>query len=142
MASGEIIVAEDDLVLIPEGKYPAGFLHHETCVRWGSPKVRFRFRVDVDDEEPVILDRWYNCKEHLGRPRKNGGFVTSRRHSLYREHYLLFPDDTGGPDPEKLQGLTILVRVNTVRQGFNKKPTPAQSHYSTITELIEVVNGC
>jgi len=134
-----VTVLDDDLVLIPEGRYQARFLYHETCIRFGDPKIAYWCEILSSTHYGQKLARWYNCRAHDGRPARNGGFSVGKRHSLFRDFYRLFPEENGPPCPDRLLGQTLWVDVKTVKQGSNKKPIPRQSYYSVIRDILEIV---
>ena len=88
----------------------------------------------------VQLDRWYNCKRLIGKPRKNGNFQVGRHSDFLREFLTLFPDVVKRLDRISFKPYRCSVitgRIETVTHNAKQQPLPELMQYSIIRELLE-----
>lgn len=140
--SGEITVLLDDLPQVPPGKYKLGFVSYRTALLYGRiPKLALRFQIiDQGPHYGVQVDRWYNCKQIRGKPRKNGGFQIGRKSDFLREYLTMFSEDVKRLDRISIKPFRTNVvtgRIETVTQNARQQPLPKLMQYSIIRELLD-----
>lgn len=139
---GEVKVIVDHAPLVTPGNYRMAFVSYRTALIYGrAHKVALRFQIiDQGEFYGVQLDRWYNCKRLIGKPRKNGSFQVGRHSDFLREFLTLFPDAVKRLDrisfkPYRCNAITG--RIETVTRNAKQQPLPELMQYSIIRELLE-----
>jgi len=139
---GQVSVHMDDAPLVAPGLYQLAFVSYRTALVYGrAHKVALRFQIiDQGEFYGTQLDRWYNCKRIIGRPKKNGNFQVGRHSDFLREYLTLFPDrvrrlDRISMKPYKCNVITG--RIETVTKNARQQPLPEFMQYSIIRELLE-----
>ena len=139
---GEIKVVVDNAPLVAPGTYRLAFVNRRTALIYGrAHKVALRFQIiDQGAFYGVQLDRWYNCKRLIGKPRKNGNFQVGRHSDFLREFLTLFPDAVKRLDRISFKPYrcnVITGRIETVTHNAKQQPLPELMQYSIIRELLE-----
>ena len=137
-------IVEEDHPCIPDGIYTVTYLFHETVLFKGEKKVVVHFSIiDDDDWSGFIVCRYYNVREHVGKPRKSGGFKAGKNSDLVREIRGLSEDHGERSDRisrRRLNGHPIKARTRTVKNGWGHKQLAESCWYSVVDELIEFVD--
>jgi hypothetical protein len=137
-----ITVEASDRPSIPEGKYEAVFLRHETAYSFGkAPKVYVWFRITSNGTaHGMELYKPYNVKAIKGKPRRGGGLVVGRHHALLADlarllHLKLRPDRLS---PNELKTHVFEISVRTVRKNYRQEYLPDFLQYSVIDRIERV----
>ncbi len=137
-------VIEEDHPCVPDRIYTMTYLFHETVLFKGNRKVVVHFSiVDDDDWGGFEVCRYYNVRQHVGKPRHYGGFKVGKNSDLVREMRGLFADGSDRLDRislRRLGGHQIRAKTRTVREGWKRKELPGSTWYSVVDELIELVD--
>jgi hypothetical protein len=139
---GQVSVQMDDVPLVPPGTYRLAFVSYRTALVYGrAHKVALRFQIiDQGDSYGVQIDRWYNAKRIIGKPRKNGNFQVGRHSDFLREYLTLFPDQVKRLDRisfKPYKSHVITGRIETVTKNAKQQPLPELMQYSIVRELLE-----
>ncbi len=136
-------IADDDLVLVPEGQYELSYKHHATWLYMGRfPKVAITFRImDLGDhyEKPVLA--YYNPSKIMGKPRKNGQFSAGWRSRFMWDYSMCFgkPPRKDRIVMDKFKESFVIGKVRTVTHNHNQKKYPDGLQYSVVDELVGVL---
>jgi hypothetical protein len=133
---GHASVQMDDAPRVEPGTYRLAFVSYRTALIYGrAHKVALRFQIiDQGDYYGTQLDRWYNCKRLIGKPRKNGNFQVGRHSDFLREYLTLFPDAVKRLDRISFKPYSkhvITGRIETVTRNAKQHPLPAMITVST-----------
>lgn len=129
--------------LIPAGKYQAKYRRHETAYIFGKPKVFIHFAIHGGDYEGAKLYGAYPVTKLRGKPQKNGGIKLTHSKRLYRQ-FVCLSGQRERPDRVSLQRLRdclLLISVRTVMKDAQQCELPKLLHYSTVDEMLSVVEG-
>ena len=76
----------DDKLLLPDDKYEAVFIGHETVFVFQNPKIFLRFRITSQGEHfGKEIFRAYRVNKLVGKPSKNGKFKLRRGSDLFAD---------------------------------------------------------
>jgi len=132
-------IADDDLILVPEGQYELAYQYHATWLYMGRyPKVSVTFRImDIGEhyEKPVLAH--YNPKRIMGKPRKNGQFSAGWRSRFMWDYSTCFgrPKRKDRIAMDKFKEHFVIGNVKTVTHNHKQKKYPEGLEYSIVNEL-------
>jgi hypothetical protein len=124
--------------LIPEGKYLARYLGHETAVLFAKAhKVALSFEICEGPHSGTRLTRYFRVKQVVGKAGRGGRFKLAAGGDLYRTLARVL-DVRTRPDRISLRPLqTILLQigVRTVSKDRDNLPLAEGVQYSVIDTL-------
>lgn len=129
----------EDKPILPDGKYEASYLGHETAFVFQNAKVFLRFRiVTPGDHFGKEVFRAYRATKLVGKPSKNGKFKLRRGSELFIDVARLL-DFKARPDRISLHSLkhqVWLIKTRTVVADYKQRQLPEWARYSVVGEII------
>ena len=129
----------DDKLLLPDDKYEAVFIGHETVFVFQNPKIFLRFRITSQGEHfGKEIFRAYRVNKLVGKPSKNGKFKLRRGSDLFADISRLL-DFKVRPDRISLHSLKNqlwLIKTRTVFVDYKQRKVPDWARYSVVDEII------
>ena len=128
---------------IPEGKYQATYVRHETAFVFKTPKVFVHFKLHGGEYNGLRLYRAYRVHSLRGKPRKGGSFKLRHSHELYRQ-FVMISGCRERPDRislSRLKRCLLTVTVKTVTRDAKQHELPPALQYSVIDRLVGVEAG-
>ena len=131
-------------LLVPDGKYQAVFVRHETAFVFRAAKVFLWFRiVNPGDYFSVELYRPYRVKKLLGKPGRGGKFKLAPGSELFTMLCRVL-DIKARPDRISLLGLKhciLEIKTRTVTTDYLQRDVPDWLHYSVIADVCRKLTG-
>ena len=124
---------------IPEGRYEAIYVHHETKYIFKCAKVFVWFRiVSPGPAFNVMVYRAYRVRELTTKQGRNGGFKAKRGSDIYHDlgrilNLRMRPDRVSATS---LKGVVVSVSVRTVVKDHKQRPIPEWDRYSVVDALL------
>jgi hypothetical protein len=141
--SAEGILVGDE-VLVPPGRYQAGYLDHSTRRILGRiPKLVLRFQIAEGEFMGVVLRRYYGVRRLIGREGPKGRFQVGRKSDFARDFATLFAPRMNRLDRLPMSffdGCLFEVRVTTVDTRYDQKSIPKALQYSVVTDIPRILN--
>lgn len=136
----DVELIEDDKPLLPDGRYEAAYLGHETAFVFQNAKVFLRFRIVTPGEQfGMEVFRAYRATKLVGKPCKNGKFKLRRGSDLFTDVARLL-DIKARPDRLSLHSLkhkVWLIKTRTVVADYKQRPLPDWARYSVVDEILQ-----
>jgi hypothetical protein len=135
----DVELIDDGRPLLPDGKYEAAYLGHETAFVFQNAKVFLRFCiVTPGDYFGMEVFRAYRANRLVGKPCKNGKFKLRRGSDLFTDVARLL-NVKARPDRISLQSLkgeTWVIKTRTVVADYKQRPLPEWARYSVVDEIL------
>jgi hypothetical protein len=127
---------------VPEGLYRLSFQGYETRLMHGKvPKLVLHFRVcEPFEHHGVLLLRYNNVKNLIGKPGRNGKFRVYPGSDFAREYCVLY-GHVGRLDRivmARYAEQAIIGRVRTVTVNARQMALPEPLWHSVISELVRI----
>lgn len=136
----DVELIEDNRPLLPDGRYEAAYLGHETAFVFQNAKVFLRFRIVTPGTYfGLEVFRAYRATKLVGKPCKNGKFKLRRGSDLFTDVARLL-DVKARPDRLSLQFLkhqVWLIKTRTVAVDYKQRPLPDWARYSVVDEILQ-----
>jgi len=133
-------IADDDLVLLPEGEYQLSYQYHSTWFYMGKyPKLVVLFRVfdpGQHNDKPVLA--YYNLRKIVGKPRKNGHFHVGWRSDFMWDYTTCFgrPPRRDRIAMSRFKDHFVKANIRTVTHNREQKKYPSGLEYSVVDNLL------
>jgi hypothetical protein len=138
----ELEIVGDIRPLVEPGEYIALFLHHETALYRGKPKVYAHLQLIGPAYPGTKLFRSFGAAEIVGEGKRHGGYKLGKDHELLRQLAGLFPEERlDRLSLSRLKGKALRVSVRTVVNDHLKRTRSPNLQYSVIDEILGWVTG-
>lgn len=132
--------------LIKPGEYEMTLCDYRTDLFFGkAPKLVMSFKIlDLGEAFEMILPKYYNILEIMGKSGGKGAFKVGKRSDFLRDFSRLFPHvNIRGLDRFPIsyfQGVIIRGVVTTVTHDAKQHLIPKSLQYSKVSKLLRVVS--
>jgi len=103
-----------------------------------APKVVLRLAVcEPGPYFELVIERWYNARSLVGKPRRRGQFVAGWSSDLYREYAAIVgkPSRCDRLAISSLSDKLLIGTVDTVKCDRTQQPLHHSLHYSVVRQL-------
>ena len=133
--------------LVPDGKYQAVLVRHETAFVFKSAKVFLWFRIiEPGDHYGVELYRPYRVKHLIGKPARGGSFKLAPGSDLFSMlvRVLDMGQKSRRPDRISLRALkqgVLEIKTRTVTKDYQQKEAVEWLRYSVVADVTRQLTG-